>query len=430
MLSQLRYFRDLAGRMAQSSDGSISIQFALTVIIIIGLVGGGIDYARATRVRVTVQSGLDSAVLAGAKDGTPDWSTAAERTFNGNIDTAMLAGASPTFTIDSEGTVTGAITAPVATTLTNAIGFKLVNVSAYSVAKAQQDVDNSCLLSLDQGGDTTDDALTFNGAPNLNFSKCTIRSNTSMRCNGHDGGSVQSIAVGSADGCSNPKTRRASVVDIYAPIASNITKLCGTARPGATWGPASPPANAIVVTKATYTEYHVCGDLILTGTGYLTGATPTSDSVIVVENGTITVDDNSNVSTKRVALVLTGNNSYASSLIFPNGKGKAAVLALSPPITRGDPWRGISFYQDPALTNNVDNDWGPGTTLNPDGIVYLPHSNVTISGSAASNIDNCTKLVTNSMRTNGSVDLRFGQSSGCEALGVTQWSDTSVYLSK
>ena len=34
------------------------------------------------------------------------------------------------------------------------------------------------------------------------------------------------------------------------------------------------------------------------------------------------------------------------------------------------------------------------------------------------------------IRANGSVAIAFGQSNGCNALGVTQWSDNSVYLSQ
>jgi hypothetical protein len=94
----------------------------------------------------------------------------------------------------------------------------------------------------------------------------------------------------------------------------------------------------------------------------------------------------------RTIIVLTGNNSYASSINFPNGKGHAATLSLSPP-TGSDPWRGISLYQNPSLTSNVDDTWGPGATFNADGVVYLPYANLTIHGSSSSNNYQCTKFV-------------------------------------
>ena len=84
-------------------------------------------------------------------------------------------------------------------------------------------------------------------------------------------------------------------------------------------------------------------------------------------------------------LMLSGNNSYASSINFPNGKGHAAALSLSPPTSSSDPWQGVSLYQDPALTNNVNDDWGPGATFNVDGVVYLPNADLVMHGSGASN---------------------------------------------
>ena len=152
-----------------------------------------------------------------------------------------------------------------------------------------------------------------------------------------------------------------------------------------TWnaGAVMPPAGLITVTQSYATEYHVCGDLTLTGTGYLTGSAPSTDTVIVVENGNLNIANDAVVSTLRVTIVLTGNNTVPSAITFPNGKGHAATLSVSPPTDAANPWQGISVYQDPVLTNGVDNawgvgdTWGPGATFNADGVVYLPRSNVT-----------------------------------------------------
>src|SRR4051794_20179885 len=42
-------------------------------------------------------------------------------------------------------------------------------------------------LTLDGGQASSHVAMQFNGAPVVNLSGCTIRSNTSIDCNGHDG---------------------------------------------------------------------------------------------------------------------------------------------------------------------------------------------------------------------------------------------------
>jgi hypothetical protein len=153
-----------------------------------------------------------------------------------------------------------------------------------------------------------------------------------MTCNGHSGNATASIAAGTTSGCSNPENNAAVVPDIYSPLAKKIITQCGSARPGATWTGGSPaPKGVITAAQSGYTEYHVCGDLTVTGNGYLTGNPASGDSVIVIENGSLNVADSSQINTSQTAIVLTGNGSYASSINFPNGKGHAATLASPRP---------------------------------------------------------------------------------------------------
>ena len=78
------------------------------------------------------------------------------------------------------------------------------------------------------------------------------------------------------------------------------------------------------------------------------------------------------------------------------------------------------MYQDPALTFQVDADWGPGATLNAEGLVYLPKADLKIHGNPSSNNPICTKLVLNSFTSSGSVNLNQ-TAQGCENPGVKQW---------
>ncbi|HEX9906347.1 MAG TPA: hypothetical protein VGA77_15450 [Propylenella sp.] len=78
----------------------------------------------------------------------------------------------------------------------------------------------------------------------------------------------------------------------------------------------------------------------------------------------------------------------------------------------------MSLYQDPILTNGVDHDWGPAATLNPDGVVYMPNTNLVTRGNSASNTTSCAKLVTNSFTTNGAVNISYKQDqSACDVGG-------------
>ena len=130
----------------------------------------------------------------------------------------------------------------------------------------------------------------------------------------------------------------------------------------------NPPSGSgvISVVQNGYTEYHICGTLTLSGTGSFA---PNTDAIIVIENGSLVLSNNANVSLARSSIVLTGNNTAASNIQFPNGNGHAAALSMSPPTASNDPWQGVAMYQDPSLTNSVDDSWGPGATLNMDGLV-------------------------------------------------------------
>jgi hypothetical protein len=121
-------------------------------------------------------------------------------------------------------------------------------------------------------------------------------------------------------------------------------------RPGLTWNAGTLPGGSgvVTVTVGSRIEYHICGDLTLTGSGALTQSNPTSDTIIVVENGSVNVSNGANISTARTALVLTGNNSYASQINFPNGNGQSATLSLSAPTDPANPWQGVALYEDPC----------------------------------------------------------------------------------
>jgi Flp pilus assembly protein TadG len=430
----MKYFSDLRSFLigiVRNEDGQMSVIFALTLIPVLSGVGAAVDYSRANSVKTVLQASLDSALLAGAKDGTSNWQTVASNVFGANVAAKSATIGTPTFKLQNA-VYSGVATASVPTRFMGLISIQTIAVSVKAAVGGSISA-GACLISLDAGKSTTDVGMVFNGAPNVNMSGCALRSNTSLACNGHSGGAVASIATGTATGCSNSQSGASVLKDIYASLASNITMACGASYPGATWIPGSPPppASMKTVSKGSYTEYHICGDLTLSGNGALMGAAPASDAVIFIENGGLNISDGASISTARTTIVLTGDNSRPSSIAFPNGNGKAASLSLSPSTGSSNPWQGISLYQNPSLTNGVDDSWGPGATFNADGVVYLPKANFTTRGNAGSGISQCTVIVTNTFTTNGSINLSFSQSTkGCSDLGVKQYTGSGLYLTQ
>jgi Flp pilus assembly protein TadG len=431
----------LLPRFVRRSGGSVVPLFAFLAVPAMALIGAATDYSRASNVRVRLQTSLDSALLAGVKDGSTNWSDVATAVFNADVARLGVAGVTgtgqngqlqPSFNL-SNGTYTASVSGTVPTTFMTVLAMSSINVAAASAAVAQVP-EKSCILSYDAGRPLSDTGVNFGGAPSISMSGCAIRSNTSLNCNGHNGGATESIAAGTASGCSNPESYARVVQDIYAPLASNISLQCGLSNSGLTWDASvtGVPAGVRVVAKTNYTEYHVCGNLTLKNTGTLLSNAPTADSAIVVENGSLTLANNAVVSTLRTVIIMTGPTSSAPSPIdFPNGNGQSASLLLSPPLTAGNPWQGVALYQDPRQTGLVSDDWGPGATFKADGVVYLPSVDLTMRGIAASNNYQCSKIATHTFSTNGNVNLNFAQSGGgCSTIGMKQAVDIPLHLTQ
>lgn len=412
MLSKLKSF--VASRNAATAP-----IFALSLIPVSIAAGAGLDFARVMKTKATVQAALDASVLSAVTRPEGERNASALGIFNPQLPADGSTIGTPSYVTNSNKSLTGTVQITIPSTLMKLLGKNTTNLTLTATAGAQQK-DVSCILTRGGGLQITDDSLTFNGSPNVNLAGCSLHSNTSMTCNGHSTNATASIAVGSVTNCSNPQPNSPMVPDIYADIATNISRQCGTASYNLSWSSGSPPPSPRMITIVNngVTEYHVCGNLTLSGS--LTLGQTTADSLLVVENGTLTIDRNADVNLQRMAVVLTGTASTSHKIDFPNGKGHSATLKISPPKQNGNPWQGIAIYQDPALTANIDMNWGPGATLSVDGVMYFPNANMTIRGNADSGGSECTKLVVNDMTLNGSVNLKQSIA-GCQDIGIKQY---------
>jgi len=260
--------RSAIARLCRNVDGSIAPIFALMATPMLIAVGASVDYSRANSVKTVLQAVIDSAVLAGAKEdaivGNPNWSQLAVNMFQSNLSAKTAMAATPAFTLNSDGSYTGSVTGSVPTSLLGIINIRSLTVTAQTKAVASAP-DNSCILTLDHGQSKSHVSLNLNGAPIVNLTGCSIRSNTSLDCNGHDGNVTKGIASGTSVDCGQPKSYAPVVPDLYASLANNISTQCGTSTVGVSWTPGSIPTGAGIktVSNGSYTEYHICGDLNL-----------------------------------------------------------------------------------------------------------------------------------------------------------------------
>ena len=415
MLAQmLQFLRD--------RNGATNVLFGLAVIPVSGFAGASVDMSRAITARTELRNALDSAVLAGASHATTGRDDFAVAMFNAQKPSLDGTVGTPAFTTNTDGSYSGSVSATINNTMLKLIGQSTVTVGATSKSRVSV-TDTSCILTFGKGLNSGDNSMTFNGSSKLKLTGCTLQSDTSMVCNGSTDFSDKTLAVGVVSKCANANSNSASIPDTFASVAGSITKECGvTSYNGLTWSPTSAPASnkMVTVVKDDRTEYHVCGPLTMSGTGALASLSTTKDNIIVIENGGLTLANNSSVSAGRTAIVFTASATSSHTISFPNGNGQAASINLSPPTTSTNPFAGIALYQDPALTTNVDMSWGPASSITVDGVVYFPNASLNVHGSGYSNTNGCTKILANTFTLNGSFEL--GQSTAaCASLGVTQY---------
>jgi hypothetical protein len=289
-----------------------------------------------------------------------------------------------------------------------------------------------CLLGLDPTGQ----AVTSNGAPNADFSGCTVMSNSGSSCNGSDLKAFMGVAHATNNGCGVRQHSNAPPVDDpYAALASNIPNdlatKCTTANPsnpypqenkkgdagGVVW-PAG--TRSLSGTADINGNTLVCGDLRLTGD--VTIDAP-DGAVLYIQNGKLDLGGHTlrTNNGSEVAIVFTGDNSYDHIVTDRSGSGKG-VLDIQAPLT--GPFSGVAIYQDPSLTGKgVDLKYaGNDPMWKITGLVYMPHAHVTISGAINKSTDGaiCFVMVTNDVTINGTGSI-YAQSpagAGCKDAGL------------
>jgi hypothetical protein len=239
-------------------------------------------------------------------------------------------------------------------------------------------------------------------------------SNTSATCNGHDLNAAVGDAHGNDNGCGiTQKSNMPTQSDAFASMASNLpaNSCSGTypQEPTKTHDPPLPASNLLYGNLSSNGVKVMCGDQQLTGNVTL------NDTLLVIENGQL--DTNGfTFSGTNLTIAFSGTNA-ANYTHAPTGGG---TLDITSP-TSGT-WSGVAIYQDPALTKGVDiSAAGNSPTWNLSGLVYLPHSSVTLNGAVnkSSQGQTCFELVVDNVTINGTGSI-FKNNTQCAAAGLNQ----------
>lgn len=152
--------------------------FVFSLIPVLSLVGVAVDYTRVTDVRTSLQTSLDAALLAGAQDGSTNWSNVAANYFNANVHAGGASVATPTFALNANRAYTGSASATVPMTFGRLLGVSSVNVGTQGVAAMTSSSGNYyCVMALNPTAQAALQ-LTGNSSITIRAPKCVLQVNS------------------------------------------------------------------------------------------------------------------------------------------------------------------------------------------------------------------------------------------------------------
>jgi Flp pilus assembly protein TadG len=419
--------------------GNVTVMMAFLLPPMIGTFGVGFEVANWYLITRSLQNAADSAAVAAATTGGANYGTearavAAQYGFVNGVNNVTVA-VSNTAACPGGGTTcySVTITQGLSLFLSQIIGY--IGNSTLNGAPAQQLTSTAvasqstiqvplCLLALGTSG--AQDIVT-NGNPHANMSGCSVMANTSARCNGGNLGAPYGLAHVTDSGCGVIQVSGVpTVADGYASLASNIPSdaltSCGGSFPQAPTqhsDPALPSSNVWGAgSRSLSGNVVVCGDLQLSGD--VTIDAP-AGAVLIVENGQLDLNGHTLRTSSGSGLTVVFSGSNGSYTHAPTSSvNNSGTIDIAAPTSGA--WSGIAVYQDPNLTTGVNlSAAGNSPTWDISGLVYMPHSNVTLSGAInkSSNGQACFVLVMDAITINGTGDVLSGNTpANCNRAGV------------
>ena len=414
-------------RLRSDEAGAVLLIMGVIATVIVAIVGLGIDVIGWYRTERAMQNAADAAAIAAARNGTATTyafeakAVAAEYGFvdgSGNVTvTAWNNQTCPNGQTDCYLVTVATSAAP--QFFSQVVGFAAPKLSSAAMAGGAQ-THYYCLLALASSG--YDPAIRTNGAPKANLAGCSIMSNTSATCNGHNLNADNGDAHKTDNGCGvNENSNVPIAADPYKSLASDIPANSCASFPQESGGKQTTWSGAITLPATQI----ICGDLQLTGPVTLTTASP--GSVLVIVNGQLDTGSKKGytlqtASGSALTIIFTGTDPTGQYTHAPTGGG---TLNFNAP-TSGT-WSGVAIYQDPNLPAGKDVDVsaaGNSPTWPITGLVYLPHASVTWSGAVgkSNNGAACFALVVDHITINGTADMLA--TGGCAAAGLNLPSNT------
>ena len=367
--------------------------FALALVPLVAATGAAVDYSHGNQIRTSLQKALDSAVLAAAIDGSPNWRTAALNSFNGNVNAKDSAVRTPTFTLDKD-IYSGSVSALTDTSFMGVVGITSLTdrVLPHLFPTLDPNVFESVLhdaIGIERPppsgtGDLATDYNTLGDTGTNNYydaPNCAVQANSrsskGMTQEGKPTANARKFGVSgghSGGGFSPPpKDGSAAVADPYASIPFPAYEACD-AKVG----------KGLVIQggSTTLSPGTYCGGIRIKA-----GASVTlQPGIYVMVDGSFWLDGGSSATGKEVVIAFTGDD--ATLRIW----GDSTVDLTSP--TSGT-YKNFQFFQNPNddkgrgawVSIGGNGNTGDKSKATWDGMAYFPTQNFWVFGNTVVNIN-------------------------------------------
>jgi Flp pilus assembly protein TadG len=396
-------------------SGAYAIMMALSLPVLIGLMGLGTDYGIWTYSHQQMQAATDAAAVTGAAAYTSGGSAPVVAQVNaittsygftpGQAGVVVTVNRPPT-----KGSYAGNASAVevIAQQPSNLLfaAFWLNDaplISTRSVAMAN--AANGCVLALDP---TAKAAVSAQGTTQVTLNNCSLISDSASTTAVSAGGSAQvqalSVdAVGGISGLAGISTTQGTVTGI-SPIADPFADVQMPSFSGCA------SHNLKVKTTTTISPGVYCGGISVNAGASLT----LSPGIYFIDQGSLTVNGGGTLIGHGVTIIFTSSSgsNYATAS-FSGG----ATVDLSPP-TSGTT-AGIVLFGDRGMPVGTAFNFNGGASQSLTGSVYLPKAALTYAG--GSNATNaCIKIVADTITFTGNSNLSIDCSAyPTRAIGVS-----------
>lgn len=402
-------------RFFKDSRGGVAPLAALTFIPLLGITGAAVDYGQALAARTAMQSALDSAALAVAKQDMTGSQIPgqAQQYFSAvfvqpNVQNVQ---------IDAAAAVTSGATSVklsasgfINTTFLTAVGIPTISIAAKSSALASTD-GLGCVLALSR---SAPGAISVNGSSSVVLNNCSLYDNSNDVAAFSVGGSasLSALSVGVVGGASysgsnvatteGVSTGQGVLPDPYGDVALPSYSGCTETK-------------FSVKTTMTIDPGVYCNGFMVNAGAVLT----LNPGIYYLDQGTFSVNGGATITGQGVTLVFTSSTGSNWATATING---SATVNLTAPIS--GPTAGIVVFGDRRIPTGTTFKFNGGATQYLGGAVYVPTGAISYSGGMGSS-SSCTQIIGDTVGFTGNANVAVN----CSGYKVKPFSAMALRLS-